>query len=399
MPVFIESKVALPYTVKPSVEHDGVSLGKVCVNRLHKRLDYLNRSNFPITVCERNGLKFSVPESKFQNNGDVIIRVVYDVPPNYDLDLTDMLDGPEEETSVYGRAFHKDNIYRTLHRDEYVIDYVVKISDIEAGGGALYLENLDITVSLHTFEAVAPHPATVRGKRNKNIEENPELNNLNNFAMSIRIIDNAGRFSPRYLNVSGRVFRIPVSKDPERSDGVYVTTTGEAKGDNISLNPSCEVYTLAEADENLNIYRNYEDALHHGTVSLRLERELQEKQSENKLLVEQLKSENMSRQAIYDEYKLEAEKEQLEIKRKHEAELLRIRDEFRIKEQAHLDQINALKIKQAELEHKRSLEALDRKDVYESRSYERKDTSEFIKFLPAVLTSIAAVASFVLLRQ
>lgn len=88
------------------------------------------------------------------------------------------------------------------------------------------------------------------------------------------------------------------------------------------------------------------------------------------------------------ERKLQREREEDEYKRNKHAEEQKRREEIA----EHERHLKRLKEEEAEIEHRRKMEDIKRKDEYDKRALERKETSELVKFLPTIITGIFAVA-------
>lgn len=139
--------------------------------------------------------------------------------------------------------------------------------------------------------------------------------------------------------------------------------------------------------------------------------EIKRKREEEEYAIKKARDEE---KAAYERDKLMREREEAEDKRrrrmeeeefKREMERLRNAEELRQREALaeHERRLKRLKEKEEELEHRRKMEDLRRKEEYEKRSAERKDhyeeqsakrkeSSEIVKFIPAIITGIFAIA-------
>ncbi|MNI31544.1 hypothetical protein D3C73_854310 [compost metagenome] len=99
------------------------------------------------------------------------------------------------------------------------------------------------------------------------------------------------------------------------------------------------------------------------------------------------KIERLEREREFEEWKQDIEQRRITEESDRKAQQHRWSvEEARINEAAA-----RLKEEQTRVEHLRSIAALERKDHYEERSYARKDSSEFLKWVPAIATGLAAI--------
>ncbi len=234
--------------------------------------------------------------------------------------------------------------------------YRVTIGDIEKAGGSVYVRQLDICISCGDIGDVKSHPYSPVG-----LEEYHEYNcraytEEGTFGYSMRLVDNRGLIDDRYVNMSGTIFRVPVVRDPNVSDGVYITYVGKADDLSNRHTPKTEYYTLEEMSEKCPwVYKSIDDAAHYGDVVARLDADVTLKKLEWEAKSNELKQRQ-------DEWKFSQMREVEEQKREAER-----------------------------LAHQQKLLEQERSNFYESKSYARKDSNEFWKMIPVVLTGFLAV--------
>lgn len=344
---------------------------------------YINGLSEPITVVDRSGVRVTIPPSTPRFGRDFIVRVsiTYTKEVNVNIDRVSHGRSPASQVLMEvlsgGIVNHRGNTL--THR----LDYHVEASDIERNGGNIYLTNLDVVLSNWNParpDLIPDHPCSNAGVRNAMIENDPAINNVGAFGYGIRIVDPVGRYGDRYININNRVYRVPVIRDSSIQDGVYVTSSGTTEYSGGYARPESKRYDFEEADEALGLYGSVEAAKTLGDVNAQRERELEEFKLNVKRENEQLKAEKQRRDAEYEEFRRNLEKD------RQDEEARVQREERRLKERE-----TRLKEEMAELEHRRTLRTIERKDTYEERSHNRKDTSEMVKFLPAVFTGLLAL--------
>ena len=148
---------------------------------------------------------------------------------------------------------------------------------------------------------------------------------------------------------------------------MYLTSTGAS----IGAPPKIETFTYEEANEKLHLYKSKEEAEALGDLFLQRERELKEKELRFK--------------EIENDYKLKRQQLQTDIDTRDQS--------FKLKELEYEEKLARLNQYRDEVEHQRKLEEIRRKDHYEHRSYERKDSSEILKYAPILIGGLFAIVT------
>ena len=236
----------------------------------------------------------------------------------------------------------------------------------------------------------------------------------------------------RFIALANKVFTIRAKTDNRRKPGLYMTTTERDLENHERTRVVQHVYEHSEMESALNIYKTPEEALAGG--DLKTVRKEQLAELEHKTTV--LKSENDAMRAEMEKAKAKREEEAREREAMlrerehvHKTEILSMStmlekvqaqnkltseamdeikhrsrmtsdalEEERAARQATLKELHSIrehsrKAELAELQAKHEIKSLERKDKYDQRSTERKDTSEIIKFLPAVLLGIGTLCT------
>jgi len=334
------------------------------------RLLFLNHTQHTVSVGDRRGFKWEVPRLRDLEKNVLIVRLELTLTQaardSVAVMIKQMDNGSSDAIKQLCAAIAEAQDRGLANRFPvtFCLDYVVDMEEIARSGGSAYLVDADVMISTLDPRYMQPHPYSLEGRLKSVSVAAPDHLDIANFAYSFDIIDNTGRTPPQWVNVASKVFRVEPKIDPTRRDGVYVTTTGDTI--------TTEVVPLdAEKMAELGIYPSYQEALAKGDVQgtrkaelLAMEHEL----NQSKVSYQMLKNDNDRFKAQLDKVTAEADAEQKELLRRLERE-------------------------KAEKEHFAELARLRAKDYYESRSYERKDNSEFIKLLPNIILGVGAIVS------
>lgn len=344
---------------------------------------FINGTQRPITVIERNNLQVTFPPQMLGTFQGFIIRVVISLTREVNVNTSRLSNGTSAADKVIAEVFRNGYTRRVGGRTQFQYDYHVSPEDIESNGGSLYLTDLDVVVSNlnpDRPDLFPNHPYSEASIHSTMLEEDSGVNTVGSFGYSLRIIDSNHIFGERYININKQVFRIPVIDDSTLKDGVYLTSSGPATGRRGYVPPTTKRYTFEEADESLGLYQTMEEARTLGDVFSEKEREFQEYKLQNKRDEEELRKQKTQREAEFDRQKHELERQ----KAQDQAEVDRGKRQLEERERA-------LKEEMSRWEHERQMESIRRKDWAEERSTQRKDSSEMVKYLPAIFTGVLAL--------
>jgi hypothetical protein len=150
----------------------------------------------------------------------------------------------------------------------------VSLKELKGAGGRIYLEDLDVVVSLSECTTADIHPFTSDA-----ISNYMELrwSDESSFMFRMYIVDNDRKLSSRYFNFNGRIFRIPVVYKAHVKDGVYIVhpppvTSGLAATG--SLKYDAQYLTLDEAETQYQLYASIAEAETYGFSKDGIAREL-----------------------------------------------------------------------------------------------------------------------------
>jgi hypothetical protein len=270
------------------------------------------------------------------------------------------------------------------------VDYFVTLADLEKAGGSIYIESLDLVLSLNGLADVPYHPHSLHGERQGLMP--PSVESEEHFHYRIEIHDQDGNFGDRFINVGGEVFNIRTNRSGKRRNGVYVIGSAPVMSANGHMPERCHYLQLEDADKKLHLYQSYKEALTLGNPADVYKRELDElahqnrlEEAENKREEARIKTEQRMRDAEFETLRRDFQRER-EIAAQEQA-----RTDTRQRErQAQLDEFaHSLKLQEQESK----IRAMREKELYESRSQSRKDWSEVLKMFPVALS--AGLAAFI----
>lgn len=237
---------------------------------------------------------------------------------------------------------------------------LASITDAKLG----FIPEISAIVTVNQAMIAIPHPYSPEGI--ENIHFSKVLENHGQTGVMVKVIDNDQLAKYRYYYSAKRLVRVESIQDHRRESGVYVTTTG------VNETRRVQFMSFLEAEDNVGLYKSQEEAITHGDPSRIAEIE------ESKL---KIKEKELNRQLL-------AEK----------ANTAKIKEDY---ERVSAALSNATLVNKANLEalaaerkerNEQNSEA--RKDYYEERSYERKDSSEAFKLIPVAIGVVVGVAGF-----
>ncbi len=330
-------------------------------------------------------------------------------------------------------AFSHENAIPGTNSITGVLEFSLTNDELRAGNGVNYFRDIDRLISVHGAINMPPHPYSEFGHKYNLIVNDVNINDTEKFTLSIQLVDNAGRYNQRYINIHSKVFPIPPIMSTTQCDGLWITHTGAITADGENPIPRTECYPV-DSCEYLPTYATFEEAKTLGDGDAIKRRELEEYAAGKVLIereLEELRASN-KRWELEETQKLvvskaEAVKEIQALELAHKAELRKLEvsitesDELRKKTENTLQMqtleakaITAKEVQALELAHKAELrklelavtesedarkraehllqmEAMQAKSYYESRQAAYKDDSSYLKMLPVLATAAAGV--------
>jgi len=363
------------------------------------RTEYINYLPNDIVVVKRNGLKFKIKTNPKLHHTGFIIRTEYCFKASCVLDMIQFLKRNEGKLSPILQEmvpkFMTQSSNGYVHHVTVAVDTTVSNELMTARKGSLYLIDEDTTLTTATIDKAIDHPYANGQHNNAHFEQ---LANLNNgLAMMLELVDNSSLVPTKIISVLNTLHEIKPIIDNGRADGAYLSVI-KAGTDGTPVKVT-QQYTIEEAIETLGLYNTKEEAANAGDLEggrkleiARLTHELVAKQEANKMRVMELEAKAKEREYVYRDKELLFKEQEIELKKQlHAIE----KELISVKSKAELDKIHAdiTRVRETDSINSRSLH---NKDYYENRSHERKDTSEMVKFIPALLGGVAVAAGWFL---
>ena len=360
----VEDNQLVNRTTSTYVESTDVSMisndekARIAPLRIEKR--FFNDTGESVIVIDRTGIPFSMASSGRPNSA-VRIQVIYEFDSTVELDPThDFIETPAdtEELKTLQHAVKSVKTVKRLGGRTTIIcaEYTYPVSLFRQCGNSIYIAELDITLNLGDAKRNMPlHPYSHSDIRKDLVHGDCDVNHRDRFGLSMYIVSNTDAHPGRYINIAGHVYHIPAITNYAMKEGVYFSAKSNKDSANRQGEPDTEFTSISDADVKFRLYKTREEAAEDGRSENKLELELVKAKHDIKVLEQKVREKN-----------------------------IRLDDE-----QAHIKRINELE------EHYRQLQAQQRKDYYDERSTARKDSSEGIKMVPVVLTSLAAIGGLI----
>lgn len=329
-------------------------------------IEYINNSNTPLQVVHRNNLAVPVRAEKCYDytEGTFIVRSTWFFSGFEHMRAT----VTSINETLKNQRLSKDELdtFRKLiemgsstsspsyfRKAEITIDREFTLREL-IENGVTYVHDLDVQILTSPHFGLTPHPynsQTVSLERYYNFSRD---HNVSGFFMDI--VDNDAVAGKRFVYAGSKLLEIEPRVDAEKQSGVYCCHMEKMglTGPHVMTN----FYTFEEAEVQLGVYANRNDAVTGGNPEM-----------VNKIEVERLKAEALALSQAVEQSKFDTAivKEQSERqKQEYQTQLDTMRLEFEEKKQ-----------KMEERKHRRA-------DAYDERSTARKDSSDILKLSVAV---------------
>lgn len=395
----IERPNASVTTVRASPRESSASIDAMVLGYETRVVNFCQKE---LQVCLRSGINYSVAPKNGppgQSPG-VIIQLITESHKDYvKIDSKSQLNEPHNEDQKILKASLKRSNKLRNEFDEAIVEYYISREHIDSEGGVIYLPELDIQLSILSSIATPEHPFSSKGCETHIVYDNDYLGSQILTGLAFKLVDNSGQMGVRYLNLNRSVYQLTPVSDMNLNSGLWVTTNGMCSGSRRHAMAKTHYYPLDKVDELFGkLYKTAEEARIDGDPDIISKREHERAESELKADTLRLK------QQI-----LESEKELAEIQRvrdldkqnlvKLQGELDRTKLAFDQKEQEYKAHERNLEHQRKILENELQMYKMHRGDYYEERSQSRKDSSEMMKMLPIIVTSISTILSLVALMN
>lgn len=360
---------------EPIINTEGVFITNNHKKHVEVRTAPLNFTSQDLTIAYRNGLKINLPRQWDKDHqGQLVIRTELVFHNLVEINIDHLLSVADEQCSPEMRLIKTTiqtpdltNPYRReFEHTTITLDYSISIPELKQFGGSVYFHDVDLMVSQLSVDMAPDHPYSERGLAQ---QQCVDVGSQTRFGFSIEIVDNQGGIGDRYINIGGRVSRIPSTVDVRKMDGIYVSWNQSVSGRQSVPETQIRCYDPEDADAEFKLFRSYGDALSYGNGDDFRKRELAELEH---------RTATIKATAAAEKADLDRRNQDLDHSyKKLQFEYDRLR--------AERDEILSRQSHQMEMEKQKL------RDYYEGKSYDRKDRSEVVKFLPAIVTGIGAL--------
>lgn len=343
-------------------------------------MKYVNNTKHDIVIAVQDGIKVLLPKRPSNAARELIVQKTYKVSDVEASRLSDLFTRTDHPASSAIRKL-KDEFEAQLVRNTHggmVLVLTSRFDEelLENGDGVFYCADLDIVISILSYEATPSHPHSSEPDRAVLMDNGKGVYESANFG--IEYIDNEGNRGDRYFKIAGRVIKLTPMRNPRYYSGIRFFMTNVAF---ITHNNERVIKCFGEdfIRPLERVYRHYafenfpED---HVEKKFGLYKTPEEAENSE----ERIATENKSELARLEHRNAVLSKENAEAAQKAKQKQL----EFE-------KLITELTTAHSALELERERERQRVKDHYETKSHRRKDTSEGVKFLPILLTGMAAV--------
>lgn len=365
---------------------------------------YENYTNSPIKVTDRHNISFTLPKLRFLNphqierlvvrkihrinSAEVAMSILYNhgVCKRY-------LTVPDEERHTVISSLLEAQAQGEFKRSNFGIDITIdRIIPIKLlqHYASIYVHDVDMLFQFDDIDIGTPHPTSQDALLQGQILE--QVGDQLLTGAFYEIIDNDNKFMSRYVCLGKDIVQIPINRVPGKEPGIYQTTIDNVNSNQLRI--TMNHHPLDKAEE-LGIFPTKEEAETNGHVN-----------EAHKLRMKQLEMTAQEQQRNYDLLKLERDNAVAEL-----AHDRRLKDHQVTVEQSTLTQATTrLESETGLIDHvlrlERKLEEdridrnkLQRNEYYEERSAHRKDTSEFVKWIPALLSGGIGVATMLSIQR
>lgn len=275
-------KRTFPMTTRhsPTVELEAVAdtiLGNLGIDpQLTLSLGIVNNTGRDLTVVTRSGLKFVLPSHRCVTDRSVFFREGFAITSSAQVGLNPSNAPFTEEPTTAQRLY--DGMRERISRSstvggrprDAVVSSRISLDTLIEGGGTVYVPALDVVVSVHSNRAVILHPYSDEGVR-----EQMRVIDIDDasFRYAMYIVDNHRTYGDRYVNLNGKIFRVPCVFRPEVADGFYAVHPIPTMVGGVVTEYQVVQLSLKEAEKQYALHRTPEEAETYGFSKEALERE------------------------------------------------------------------------------------------------------------------------------
>lgn len=337
---------------------------------------YLNYTGRVLKIGFRDGLVWELPTRSHKSKSSFIIRKeiifsnivkenIRNRILNYEGELTD-------EVLNFKKLFLK--AYESEHHGLCMrFDYEITIEDILECNGTLYHIETDIILSTRQ-DNIPLHPHCY----DASLEVADLFTDENDRTSGVymHMVDNRGVVGPRFAAIWGEVVQVPVVKHELMQEGLYYTFVGVPSRDSSKNKNSKKFVPIDKLGDVKWLYKSFAEAASSPDHEVGMNYEIKQLDFQSK----QISAETTITRSELDLEKMDKEK------------VLSLMQE-KLDEKERQNRVLELDLQRrlSREEHDSKLNQMRSKDMYEEKSYVRKDTSEWVKFIPTVLLGAGAV--------
>lgn len=333
---------------------------------------YLNFTGRFITVLERSGFRHEFAAIPSYSQSSFVIVSDWKIHKSMHDSFVSFVKHERENESKLIRTLRKQLLeYTPTFHDQFMYfrtEEKIGLVDLEAHRGEIYDHEHDVVVSLHRGQDAGPHPFTAEGRAIAQLS-NAERGEGKAFCETIQIVDNDGTFGDRFINRNKNVYRIEAAVDHSRANGVWLIRNKPFENTRLPSQVGWRRYTFEEADQLLELYKTYAEALHCGDA--------EHKRKEAMLVAETALTRERTELA---EQKIRHQREM----QNWEVEKARLQTNFERQQAAYADEAFRAKMSLDRAKHQYDQQMLDMK----ANAERRKETSEWMKQIPAILGAL-----------
>ena len=331
---------------------------------------FINTTIWDVVVTDQLNASWEVKSSpNTMDDGYVEIRKQYDVrDPRVSLLNISMDSGDISESlnSIIGHFKRKgENGRYLITKDSIILSYKVYARDLQKCSSINVAEiGYVVTVRNAITNRLPINPISKLGREISNTVTEQERG----FVFSVDIVDPYGKLGDMFINIGGVISKVRVIRNPNyESEGIYVSRSVAPTLDN----PTGYSRTKFELDNHTDVPLFSTPALaqSQGDVLARLK-------EEHELSIQQIKFQ-------HEQFKLDAEKTKLS----HVEKLQELESEVKLEQNKQAK----LKTDLDELKIQKEKEFMALKHQMEMRYLDRKDSSEIVKWIPALVVSAGAI--------
>jgi hypothetical protein len=352
---------------------------------------FVNNLQVPVVTVDRAGLRVVIPPTLDVSRNSFRVQVEYRIANHNRLQLDQTLALLGEEPSNEAKLFRESFMNQRRNLSGRVVvsmEYVISLDEFKRHNASFYHRQLGYVFSILSAQDCPAHPLSQEAAEGELDESDHSIKyDENMFLFKMEVVDNADMIGERFVNFGGQIRRIVPVKDLRRNPGIYVTQVVEdyRKPGRFVLEQF--KVTEEEARQDYGIFSTRQEAIHFGNSDLSRKERLAELEHQNKVLAAEVQN-----------VKLDAERSLVE--RKAELDELNAIRQRENDERSHANRIRQeqldereriLKAERAAFEQEQERRRNADRDYYERRNQERKDQSDLLKFLPALVIALGAI--------